>query len=185
LEPSCTRLLLPQTQVYDPKAEGSRPQRGTRPTPRPRDTSATDTKAAKPWPYNTGTPLVADCSSPILRQRRVYTPQQVQTAYGIETLRSHASGTPIITVLDLGGGWRPNDLKLAGQCFGYSPPNVTQTQGDGVLAAIANADAETSLDLQTAAAVAPGAQPRLAQTTPPTSSTRSARRSATRAVSPT
>ncbi len=166
LEPSGTRVLLPETQVYDPTAEGSRPPSGSRPTPRPGATSATATKASKPWPFNTGTPLVANCSPPILRQRRVYTPQQVQTAYGIDTLRSHASGTPIITVLDLGGGWRPNDLELAGQCFGYSPPNVTQTQGDGVAAAITNADGETSLDLQTAAAVAPGAQLRLVQATP-------------------
>jgi subtilase family serine protease len=165
LEPSGTRVLLPETQVYDPAAERSRPPSRTRPTPRPGATSATGTKAAKPWPFNTGNPLVANCSPPILRQRRVYTPQQVQTAYGIDTLRSHASGTPIITVLDLGGGWRPNDLELAGQCFGYSPPNVTQTQGDGVAAAIANADGETSLDLQTAAAVAPGAQLRLVQST--------------------
>ena len=89
----------------------------------------------------------------------------MQTAYGIDTLRSRASGTPVITVLDLGGGWLRNDLELAGQCFGYSPPTVTQTQGDGVAAAIANADGETSLDLQTVAAVAPGAQLRLVQST--------------------
>ncbi len=64
-----------------------------------------------------------------------------------------------------GGGWLPNDLKLAGQCFGYSPPRVTQTQGDGVASAIAHADDETSLDLQTVAVVAPTAQVRLVQTT--------------------
>jgi subtilase family serine protease len=165
LEPSGTRVLLQETQVYDPTAEGSRPPSGSRPTPSPGATSARATKAAKPWPFNTGTPLVADCSSPVLRQRRVYTPQQVQTAYGIDTLRSRVSGTPVITVLDLGGGWLPNDLELAGQCFGYSPPKVTQTQGDGVAAAIANADGETSLDLQTVAAVAPRARLRLVQAT--------------------
>jgi pseudomonalisin len=84
----------------------------------------------------------------------------------VNTLRAKASGTPVITVLDLGGGWLPSDLKLAGQCFGYSPPTVAQVQGDGVATAIANADDETSLDLQTAAAVAPNAQLRLIQTTP-------------------
>jgi subtilase family serine protease len=165
LEPSGTRVLLAETQVYDPGAEGNRPPSGSRPTPTPGATSAPATKAAKPWPFNTGPPLVASCSAPVLQQRRVYTPQQVQTAYGIDTLRPRASGTPVITVLDLGGGWLPNDLDLAGQCFGYSPPKVTQTQGDGVAAAIANADGETSLDLQTVAAVAPGAQLRVVQST--------------------
>jgi subtilase family serine protease len=165
LEPSGTRVLLAETQVYDPTAEGSRPPSGSRPTPSPGAKSGRAAKAAKPWPSNTGTPLVANCSPPVLRQRRVYTPQQVQTAYGIDTLRSRASGTPVIAVLDLGGGWLPNDLELAGKCFGYSPPNVTQRQGDGVAAAIANADGETSLDLQTVAAVAPGAQLRLVQST--------------------
>jgi subtilase family serine protease len=165
LEPSGTRVLLPETQVYDATAEGSRPPSGSRPTPGPGATGAPATTAAKPWPFNTGSPLVANCSAPLLQQRRVYTPQQVQSAYGIDTLRSRASGTPVITVLDLGGGWLPNDHELAGHCFEYSPPNVTQTQGDGVAAAIANADDETSLDLQTVAAVAPGAQLRLVQST--------------------
>ncbi len=166
LQPSGTSLLLPQTLVYDPTAEGSRPPSGNRPTPSPGAAStASPSKAARPFPVNTGTPLVANCSAPLLRQRRVYTPQQVQTAYGVDTLRAHTSGTPVITVLDLGGGWQSNDLKLAGQCFGYSPPTVTQTQGDGVATAIAHADDETSLDLQTAAAVAPGAQVRLVQST--------------------
>src|SRR5207247_5464293 len=36
--------------------------------------------AAKPWPFNTGIPLDANCSAPVLQQRRVYVPQQVQTA---------------------------------------------------------------------------------------------------------
>lgn len=163
LQPAGTSLLLPQTLVYDPTAEGGRPPSGNRPTPS--SAAATTAKAARPWPSNTGTPLVANCSSALLQQRRVYTPQQVQAAYGIDTLRAHASGTPVITVLDLGGGWLSGDLKLAGQCFGYAPPKVSQTQGDGVATAIAHADDETSLDLQTAAAVAPGAQFRLVQST--------------------
>ncbi len=166
LQPQGTSLLLPQALVYDPTAEGHRPPSGNRPT---RGSvaagSAPATNAAQPWPSNTGTPLAANCSSPLLQQRRVYTAQQIQTAYGIDTLRAHASGTPVITVLDLGGGWLAGDLKLAGQCFGYAPPKVSQTQGDGVTSAIAHADDETSLDLQTAAAVAPGAQFRLVQST--------------------
>jgi subtilase family serine protease len=166
LQPSGTSLLLPQTLVYDPTTEGNRPPNGMRPTPSPGAAStATPTKAARPFPFNTGTPLAANCSSPLLAQRRVYAQQQVQTAYGIDTLRAHAAGTPVITVLDLGGGWLANDLKLAGQCFGYAPSDITQTQGDGVAAPIGNADDETSLDLQTAAAVAPRAQLRLVQST--------------------
>ena len=166
LQPAGTTLLLPQALVYDPTAEGSRPPSGMRPTPTPAAAgTATPAKAARPFPANTGTPLVAGCSAALLAQRRVYTQQQVQTAYGIDTLRAHAAGTPVITVLDLGGGWLANDLKLAGQCFGYFPPKVTQTQGDGVAAPIGHADDETSLDLQTVAAVAPTAQVRLVQTT--------------------
>lgn len=83
----------------------------------------------------------------------------------VDTLRASASGTPVITILDLGGGWLPSDLKLAGECFGYTPPRVDQMQGDGVATAIKNADPETSLDLQTSAAVAPKAQFRLVQST--------------------
>jgi kumamolisin len=96
----------------------------------------------------------------------VYTPQQIQTAYGVDELRSAAAGTPVITVLDLGGGWSSSDLQLAGDCFGYSVPTVTQVQGDGVATGISNVDGETSLDVQTAASVAPGAQLRIVQTTP-------------------
>ncbi len=157
LEPAGTHLLLPETQVYDPSVVGGRPRSPNHPTPAP--------KAAKPWPFNTGTPLDGDCSAPVLQHRRVYTPRQVATAYGVDTLRSHRSGTPVITILDLGGGWLPNDLELAGKCFGFSPPGVAQTEGDGVATAIANADDETSLDVQTTAAVAPGAHLRLVQST--------------------
>jgi subtilase family serine protease len=156
LQPSGTGLLLRTAQVYDPAAEGSRPPTANGPAAG---------NAAKPWPLNTGTPFTPGCSAAPLQEGQVYTEQQIQTAYGVDALRAQASGTPVITVLDLGGGWSPSDLKLAGECFGYSPPEVDQIQGDGVVTAIANADPETSLDLQTAAAVAPGAQLRLVQST--------------------
>ena len=163
LQPKGSSLLLSQAQVYDPGAEGHRP---TPPTSQGAAGTAPTTSAIQPWPLNNGTPLTAGCSAPLLQHRRVYTEQQVQTAYGIDQLRSQAAGTPVITILDLGGGWLPSDLKQAGQCFGYTPPAVNQAQGDGVSAAINNADDETSLDVQTVAAVAPGAQLRLVQTTP-------------------
>jgi subtilase family serine protease len=165
LQPSGTRLLLRTTQVYDPAAEGRRPPTGNGPAGGTA-ASAGQANAAKPWPLNTGTPFTAGCSAPPLQQGQVYTEKQVQAAYGVDSLRARSSGTPVITVLDLGGGWLPSDLALAGRCFGYSPPQVDQIQGDGVVTAIGNADPETSLDLQTAAAVAPTAKLRLVQSTP-------------------
>jgi subtilase family serine protease len=167
LQPPGAVLLLRSAQVYDPAAEGRHPSPGNGLVAGARTTaSARDATAAEPWPYNTGTPFTAGCSSSALLFGEAYTEQQVQTAYGVSTLRAGASGTPVITILDLGGGWLPSDLKQAGQCFGYSPPPVDQVQGDGVATAIKNADPETSLDLQTAAAVAPKAQFRLVQSTP-------------------
>jgi subtilase family serine protease len=163
LQPAGTSLLLPETEVYDPTTESRRAAGGNGPAglvPR-----ASASRGTKPWPVNTGTPLSAACSSTLLQQRRVYTPQQVQAAYGVDTLRGGTADPPVITIVDMGGGWLPSDLTLAGQCFGYTPPPVSQTQGDGVATAIKNADEETSLDLQTAAAVAPGAQLRLVQST--------------------
>jgi subtilase family serine protease len=155
LQPPDTAVLLPVTQVYDPGVGGSPPPNTPGPAP----------GAAAPLPLNTGTPPQTNCSAPVLQQRQVYVPQQIQTAYGIDQLRAASSGTPVITVLDLGGGWLPGDLDLAAQCFGYAAPSIAQTQGDGVVTAIANASGETSLDLQTVAAVAPAAQLRLVQTT--------------------
>ncbi|MCW2522231.1 MAG: hypothetical protein JWO63_566 [Frankiales bacterium] len=164
LHPAGAAILLPTAEVYSPTAEGRHPPAGNGPASvnGPAD-AASSTAAPQPWPSNDGTPFTAGCSSPPLQQGQAYTEQQVQTAYGVDTLRAHASGTPLITILDLGGGWLSSDLQLAGRCFGYTPPPVDQTQGDGVATAIANADPETSLDLQTAAAVAPGARVQLVQ----------------------
>ena len=162
LVPSGTEIIVSQAQVYDPSAEGNRPPTGRQPGAE----AAASPRKTRPWPLNTGTPLTANCSAGPLQQREVYTPHQVQTAYGIDKLRAAVAGTPVVTVLDLGGGWLPSDLKLASECFGYTAPAVTQIQGDGVPTAIANADEETSLDLQNTAAVAPGARMRLVQTTP-------------------
>jgi subtilase family serine protease len=169
LQPPGTALLLRTAEVYDPAEAGTSPSPGSSPSPGNglvANASPPQSTAAKPWPLNTGTPVTTDCSSQALQQGEVYTEQQVQTAYGVDTLRAGASGTPVITILDLGGGWLPSDLKLAGECFGYTAPQVDQTQGDGVPAAITTANPETSLDLQTAASVAPGAKFRLVQSTP-------------------
>ena len=175
LQPQGSSLLGRQAQVYDAAARANPAPSGAAPSPSPASPSpaslgapgtAPTGQAVLPWPTNNGTPLTAGCSSPLLEHHHVYTEQQVQTAYGIGQLRSHSAGTPVITVIDLGGGWLPSDLKQAGQCFGYTPPAVGQAQGDGVPAAIEHGGQETSLDVQTVAAVAPGAQLRLVQTTP-------------------
>ena len=57
--------------------------------------------------------------------------QQVHTAYGIAAV---ATAKPDVTIVDLGGGWLGDDLKLAGECFGFATPRVEQAQGDGVAA---------------------------------------------------
>jgi subtilase family serine protease len=163
LQPPGTALLLPESEVYDPAAAASSAPGGT--PPAPSAPPAGPPAGAQPWPFNTGTPFTADCSAPLLQEARVYTPQQIQTAYGLDTSHDGTSEKPVITVLDLGGGWLPNDLELAGECFGYSAPQVSQAQGDGVVTAIDNADGEASLDLQTVSAVAPGADLRLVQST--------------------
>jgi subtilase family serine protease len=166
LQPSGTGLLLRTAQAYDAAAEGRDPASGNGAAAGAGTGAAAGTaKATEPWPRNTGTPLTAGCSAAPLQLGEVYTEKQVQTAYGVSTLQARASGRPVITILDLGGSWRAGDLRLAGECFGYSPPRVDQVQGDGVATAIRNADSETSLDLQTAAAVAPGASFRLVQST--------------------
>jgi subtilase family serine protease len=137
LQPAGANLLSPQAQVYVSTADGNR---GTAPrTPAPASAPGAPPAGAKPLPVNAGTPYTASCSDPVLQQGLVYTPQQVRTAYGVDTLATSTSVRPVITVLDLGGGWKASDLTLAGQCFGYSPPPVTQTQGDGVATAIQQA----------------------------------------------
>jgi subtilase family serine protease len=157
LVPKGTTVLLPVALVYDPSREGGRAPRAPRGGGSP--------GSATPWPANTGTPFQADCGSPVLAQRQVYTPTQVGAAYGLDALQRSAAGRPTITVLDLGGGWSARDGQLAGGCFGYTPPAVAQSQADGVPNPIAHADDETSLDLQTISSVAPGANLRLVQAT--------------------
>ncbi|MEV0789550.1 S53 family peptidase [Kribbella sp. NPDC050459] len=157
LQSSGTTLLVGDADVYDAASDGSRPS------------SINSPDATKPgaeaWPVDTGSPLTASCQNPLLTAKQVYTPAQILDAYGIDQLTARAKGTPVVTVIDLGGGWSDQDLALAGQCWGYAPPAVAQSQGDGVPTRITNVDDETSLDLQTVAAVVPGGQLRLVQTT--------------------
>ncbi len=156
LTPAGTAFLLGVAEVHEPRLEGPRPPGGVG-----ADTARTG-GAVEPFPLNAGSPLEAACTAPLLAGRQVYTPRQVHTAYGIAAAPGAA---PVISVLDLGGGWLAGDLRLAGECFGFTPPQVDQRQGDGVAAAVGNADGETSLDLQTVAAVAPDARLRVVQST--------------------
>ncbi|WP_328474986.1 S53 family peptidase [Actinoplanes sp. NBC_00393] len=157
LQPAGTTLLVGEADVYDPGSDGSRPASANTPD--------AATAGQRAWPLNVGTPITAQCDDPLLTQKRVYTPAQIHTAYGVDKLRAQVSGAPVVTVIDLGGGWSSQDMTLAAECWGYSAPQVVQSQGDGVPSPITNVDPETSLDLQTVAAAVPGAQLRLVQTT--------------------
>ncbi|XVU26745.1 S53 family peptidase [Actinoplanes sp. CA-054009] len=157
LQPDGTTLLVAEADVYDQAGDGSRPVTGNTPD--------AQKAAAQEWPVNQGSPMTASCEDQLLSAKGVYTPAQVQTAYGVDTLRKGAQGTPVVTVIDLGGGWSDQDLATAAACWGYAKPAVAQSQGDGVPTAITNVDPETALDLQTVASVAPNAQLRLVQTT--------------------
>lgn len=164
LAPSGTTWLLSVTAVYDPRLDGHRPTSGlTRQL-----SGRTHSGAAVLPPGNMGTIGPTGCTQRAIAARWVYTPRQLQTAYGLTGLATAAgSAAPRIDVIDLGGGWHPNDLQAAGACFGYGSVHVSQSQGDGVPTPITNADGETSLDLQTVAAVAPKAAIHLIQTASP------------------
>jgi subtilase family serine protease len=167
LTPSGSAFVLGIAQTYDAAADGSRPSTGARPSSGPSAQATAGTAAAAatlPWPVDEGTPYSADCTAPVLAQRYVNTPAQVRTAYGLDELAA-PSKQPVVTVLDLGGGWLSSDLAAAAACFGFAAPTVVQHQGDGVPTAIANADDETSLDLQTVSAAVPDARVTLVQTT--------------------
>ena len=154
LPPSGTTWLFTDTTVYDPSMDLEQSSTGL--------AQANSTGAAigqaEPWPKNTGTVGPVHCDQSAITSGEVYTPSQVQTAYGVTGLASDAeTASPSIDVIDLGGGWNPSDLQAAGACFGYGSVHVTQSQGDGVATPIKSTDPETSLDLQTTAAVAPKA----------------------------
>jgi subtilase family serine protease len=161
LPPSGTTWLFSETTVYDPSADGHQPPTGLT---RADDSGAAIGQSAEPWPKNTGTVGPMNCTQSAITSGEVYTPTQVQTAYGVTGLAAVAgSASPSIDVIDLGGGWNPSDLQSAEACFGYGSVHVTQSQGDGVASPIKSTDAETSLDLQTTAAVAPKASIHLIQ----------------------
>ena len=161
LTPSGTSWLFTDSTVYDPSVDGQQPPTGLT---RSNDAGEAIGQPAAPWPKNTGTLGSVNCDQGAITSGEVYTPSQVQTAYGVTGLAADAgSAAPSIDVIDLGGGWNPSDLQAASACFGYGAVHVTQSQGDGVATPIKTTDTETSLDLQTTAAVAPKASIHLIQ----------------------
>jgi subtilase family serine protease len=162
LPPSGTTWLFSDSTVYDPSADGHRSVTGLA---RGGNADTPSDPNAEPWPKNAGTIGPVHCNQQAVTAGEVYTPSQVQTAYGVTGMEAAAgSAVPSIDVIDLGGGWNPSDLQAAGACFGYGSVHVSQSQGDGVPTPIESTDPETSLDLQTTAAVAPNAAIHLIQT---------------------
>jgi kumamolisin len=87
-----------------------------------------------------------------------YTPVQVAQAYQFPANASGAGQT--IGIIELGGGYRATDLAAYFQTLGLAAPNVTTVSVDGGKNSPSNAnsaDGEVMLDIEVAAAVAPGA----------------------------
>ena len=87
-----------------------------------------------------------------------YTPVQVATLYGFP--KQSAAGQTI-GLIELGGGFRPADLTAYFQTLGLAAPSVTAVSVDKGKNKPGNAngaDGEVMLDIEVAAAVAPGAK---------------------------
>ncbi len=87
-----------------------------------------------------------------------YTPVQVAALYGFPT--TDASGQTI-GIIELGGGYKTADIKAYFKALGVKPPVVTTVSVDGGKSKSdgpQGADGEVMLDIEVAAAVAPGAK---------------------------
>jgi kumamolisin len=90
-----------------------------------------------------------------------YTPVQVAQAYGFP---ANAIGTgQTIGIIELGGGYRQADLTAYFKTLGQTAPTITAVSVDGgknapTTASGDSADGEVMLDIEVAAAVAPGAK---------------------------
>jgi subtilase family serine protease len=112
------------------------------------------------WPRNAGTLPPGTCTAPALRDRAVFAPGQIQTAYGTTALAAkgvRGKGARL-TVISLGGGYDADDLARAAECFGYRNPRIDIVTGTGVDTPFVNASVETHLDLITASAALPDAE---------------------------
>jgi kumamolisin len=87
-----------------------------------------------------------------------YTPIQIAQLYGFPAGATAANQT--IGIIELGGGYRTADISTYFNGLGQTPPNVTAVSVDGGTNSPTNAnsaDGEVMLDIEVAAAVAPGA----------------------------
>jgi kumamolisin len=86
-----------------------------------------------------------------------YTPVQVAELYGFPSGTSAAGQT--IGLIELGGGYRPADITAYFQTLGLPAPAISAVQVDGgenAPSTASGADGEVMLDIEVAAAVAPG-----------------------------
>jgi subtilase family serine protease len=146
--------------VYDVTADGGRSEGSSS-----ADAAGASTEAA--WPENEGGEYgEASCATEDFVKNNVYTPTQISDVYGTADMRKGVDTTDVrVAVVDLGGGFSTDDLAEAASCFGYAPPNIELQHGDGVGQDIVNNNDETQLDIQTMAAVVPGATIEVVQAT--------------------
>ena len=88
-----------------------------------------------------------------------YTPVQIAQLYGFPAGATATDQT--IAILEFGGGYRTADIKAYFKSLGQKAPKVTTVSVDGGKNAPSNAnsaDGEVMLDIEVAAAVAPGAK---------------------------
>lgn len=86
-----------------------------------------------------------------------FTPIQLARLYNFPTNATGAGQT--IAIIELGGGYRTNDLHTYFAALGISPPKISAVSIDGGLNAPgSDADGEVMLDIEVAGAVAPGAR---------------------------
>lgn len=117
------------------------------------------TGSPQPWPRNLGTVPAGTCDAPAIRDRAVYAPGQIQTAYGTTALAANGvrGNGARLTVVSFGGGYDADDVAKAARCFGFPLPAIDRITGTGVNEPFVNAYVETHLDLITAASALPGA----------------------------
>jgi subtilase family serine protease len=120
--------------------------------------------AEQPWPVDGGNTPNVSCAA-AEDGEPAYAPVQIATAYGTAKLDEAETEDVHVGLIDLGGGYELSDVNTAADCFGYEAPHIAHYAGDGVGDAIANNNDETELDLQTMAAVLPGATIDLVQAT--------------------
>ncbi|WP_158943765.1 protease pro-enzyme activation domain-containing protein [Granulicella sp. S190] len=88
-----------------------------------------------------------------------FTPVQIAALYQFPPNASAAGQT--IGIIELGGGYKPADLKTYFKSLGQKAPSVTAVLVDGgknTPTTASSADGEVMLDIEVAAAVAPGAK---------------------------